>query len=331
VVEEAIYHAIQAGRPEEAAGLYASVLGGLHHLGWKLGEAARGERILRGFPECPDRWALGWFLRALGEYEEALKHNPLPCFRADVRLLQGRLPHVAAEGDETRAAIAAFLMGKTNAVPPDRLACAVPREQIRLYRGEFGRIRGRKVESLYRDIGWEGDRARLLCIAAEAARRQSDIGGSRSNLDLAAKWILHSGSVEHLCLLYLTQARLARSTGDGEAAQRAVNPGLQLARQSGLGLYLIELLCEQAEICIARNDYSAAEHFAAAALERAQAPDCQFLWAAVEAGHLLGVALFHQGQPDRARRFLARALLRRRALGDPRVEQTQQVLQLMKG
>jgi hypothetical protein len=171
---------------------------------------------------------------------------------------------------------------------------------------------------------------RWLCIVAEAARRQLDHAHCGSNLESAAKWILHSGSVEHLCLLHITQARLARSEGDGEAAQRAVYPGLQLARQCGLGLYLIELLCEQAEICLARTDYSAAEHHAAAALERAQATDCQFLWGAAEAGHLLGVALFHQDQSDKARLFLTQALSRRLHLGDPRVEQTRQVLQLDK-
>src|SRR5205085_1954042 len=109
LVEEAIYHAGQAGQGAEAWALYEKVLGGLRHLGWKLGEPARGLRILRGFEPCPDRWAMGWYLRALGELEEAYRHNDLAYFRADVRLLQGRLPEAAAQG-EARAAVAAFLM-----------------------------------------------------------------------------------------------------------------------------------------------------------------------------------------------------------------------------
>jgi hypothetical protein len=36
LVEEAIYHALEAGRPEEAQDLYQNVLGGLRHLAWKL-------------------------------------------------------------------------------------------------------------------------------------------------------------------------------------------------------------------------------------------------------------------------------------------------------
>src|SRR5262249_24246116 len=132
----------------------------------------------------------------------------------------------------------------------------------------------------------------------------------------------------HLSQWHLMQARLARATGDGEAAQRAADAGIRLARQCGLGLYLIELLCEQAEICLARADYPAAERFAAAALERAQAPDCQFLWAAADAGTLLGLALVKQGQLVQGRPFLAQALERRHRLGDPRLEHTQQLLKL---
>src|SRR5262249_39327647 len=133
LVEEAIYHAAAAGASAEAVALYQEVLGGLRHLGWRLGEIARGLRILPGFNPCPDRWALGWFLRALGELEEACQHNDLPYFRADVRLLQGRLPEVEREGDPARSAMAAFLMGRTATVPPPALGCAVPRAQAWLY------------------------------------------------------------------------------------------------------------------------------------------------------------------------------------------------------
>jgi hypothetical protein len=330
LVEEAIHHALQAGHADEAISLYENILGGLRHLGWKLGEMARGVRILRSFLACPDGWALGWFLRALGEYEEALAHHPLPCFRADVRLLQGRLPRVAAEGDGARTAIAAFLMGNTTELPPDRLGCAVPLHQLLLLRRQ--RCRGslfQVTEDLYRDIGWECDRTRSQLLLAESGRRRGDLASTRTLVEDASKWILHSGSVEHLCLLHLTRARLARDTNDGEAAQQAVGAGIRLARQCGLGLCLIDLLCEQAEICLDRADAPAAEHFAAAALERAQSPDCQFLWGAADAGNLLGWALLKQGKADQARSFLAQALSRRQQVGDPRLEHTQRLLNLV--
>jgi hypothetical protein len=279
LVEEAIYHALEAGRRDEAEWLYRDVLGGLRHLAWKLGETNRGLRVLRQFDPCPDRSALAWHLRALGELEEAYAHEALPCFRADIRLLQGRLPQVAAEGDDTRTAVAAFLMGQTPRLPPAILSCAVPRLQLLLYRGRYSVAwHATGMEQLYGDMGWGGEQARWRLLLAELWRRQADTAAAQKYLDEASPWVLHSGSAEHLALLHLTRARLARSAGEGEAAQRAADEGLHVARQCGLGLALIELLCEHAEIALARSDPAAAEDFACAALERAIAEDCRFAW-----------------------------------------------------
>jgi hypothetical protein len=328
LVEEAIYHALQAGRPEEAWGLYSEVLGGLRHLAWKLGEMTRGLRILRGFDPCPDRWALAWFLRALGEFDQAFAHNDLPYFRADILLLQGRLPQVAAAGDSTRTPIAAFLMGKTQAVPPDQLAAAIPREQVLLYLGRHFQVRRSSgvLEGFYQTIGWEGDRARSLLLLAEAARRQAEDSLCRKHLDTASAWILHSGSVEHLGLFHLVRARVDRRAGQLDRAQRVVEEGLHLTRHCGLGLYHIELLCEQAEIGLVRGDAPAAEQAAREALRRASAADCQFVWGAAEAGHLLGRALAVQGRGSEAREFLEKTLTLRRRIGHPGTEMTLDLL-----
>ncbi|HZY87767.1 MAG TPA: hypothetical protein VFE78_23220, partial [Gemmataceae bacterium] len=318
LVEEAIYHATQAGQAAEAWALYENVLGGLRHLGWKLGEPARGLRVLRGFDPCPDRWAMGWYLRSLGELEEAYRHNDLAYFRADVRLLQGRLPEAAAQGDDARAAVAAFLMGRTRALPPSLLACAVPRAQVLLYLGRLGQAaRARELEEVYGDLGWNGDRARYRLLLAEVARRLGDAKGCRRYLQEAAAWVLHSGSVEHLGLMHLIRARSARG-GDGEEAQRAVSEGLHLARQCGLGLYQVELLCVQAEVMLDRGDAPAAERTAGEALWRASAADCRFAWGEAEARQLLGQALVLQQRRAEARPVLEAALALRRRLGDPR-------------
>jgi hypothetical protein len=326
LVEEAIYHAQQAGKADAALSLYSDVLGGLRHLGWKLGEMARGLRILRGFEPCPDRWALAWYLRALGELEPAYAENGLPYFRADVRLLQGRLPQVAAEGDDARTAVAAFLMGRTKELPPDLLGCAIPRGQVLLYLGRFDAVRqAAQVERLYRHIGWENDRAHCHLLLAEAARGQADLAECGRHLDAAAGWVLHAGSVEHLGLLHRVRARVARDAGEWEAAQQAVTEGLHLARLCGLGLYHIELLCEQAEICLARADAPAAADAAGAALERATAADCQFVWGAAAAGHLLAQALAAQQRRREAAAVLGEARALRVHLGDPRLPETERL------
>jgi hypothetical protein len=307
--------------------LYREVLGGLRHLGWKLGEMARGLRILHGFNLCHDHDDLAWFLRAQGELDEAHALHPLPYFRADIRLLQGRLPEVALEGDAARSATAAFLMGQTRELPPDLLSCALPREQLLLYRGRLGcGPFATKVETLYHDMGWEGDRARQRLIQAEAARRQADLDGCRAHLDIATRWILHSGSVEHLCLWHLIRARLARDADDHSTAHRAVEEGLSLARRCGLGLYHVEFLCEQAEQFLGAGDAAAAEPAARDAWRRAAAADCRFLWGAAQAGHLLGQALATRGDGGTAAVVLLEALDLRRRLCDPRAAQTERLL-----
>ncbi len=330
VAEEAIYHALAGGRPDEAADLYNRVLGGLRHLGWKLGEMARGLRVLRGFDPCPDRWALAWFQRALGELEEAYRNNPLPCFRADVRILQGRLPEAAAEGDPTRTPLAHFLMGRTSELPPDVLGGVVPRDQLLLYLGRTDRARRSGVlEPFYKDIGWESDRARCQLTLADVARRQGAARCLRL-LDDAARWVLHSGSVEHLCLLHLMRARAARADGELAVARRALDEGLHLARHCGLGLYHADLLCEQAEVRLAEGDADAAELAAGEALRRASAEECQLRWSAAEAGHLLGQVLTLQGRTPEARTVLEQTLALRTTLGDPRREDTDRLLRRLK-
>jgi len=326
LAEEALYHALGAGRTDEAIWLYNEVFGGLRQLAWKLGEMNRGLRILRCFNPCPERWDLAWYLRALGEFDQAFACNELPYFRADILLLQGRLPLVAEMGDTTRTAIAQFLMGKTTDLPPDQIGSTFPTVQFLLYLGRLSRVgRSSNLDAFYADIGWEGDRARILLLFAEAARRQADPAECRRYLDCASTWILHSGSVEHLCLLHLVRSRFARPDNP-ELAQLAVTEGLHVARQCGLGLYHIELLSEQSEIFMTRGDFPAAEQKAREALQRATAPDCQFLWGAAQAGHVLGQSLKAQLDFRAARDILLKTLEIRRRIGDPGVPATEKLL-----
>jgi hypothetical protein len=332
LIEEAIHHALRAGRAPEALELYNDALGGMRRLAWKLGEAARGLRILQEFDPCPDPWALGWYWRALGDLDEAYRHNSLPYFRADIRLLQGRLPEVVLEGEGTRTAVAAFLMGQTTKLPRDVLGCAIPRDQLCLYLGRFSVGQSSALlEGLYRDIGWESDRARCLLLLAEACRRRSDETQAHHFLVEASRWILHSGSVEHLCLYHLTRARILRSSADYDAAQRAVAEravaeGLHLAERSGLGLYHIELLCERAESSLALGEAAGAEQTARDALRRARDPKCTFAWGEAEAGHLLGQALAEAGRSSEARTILGQTLALRRNLGHPDTTLTERAL-----
>src|SRR5262249_57179487 len=104
----------------------------------------------------------------------------------------------------------------------------------------------------------DGSRCRLL--RAEVACRMDDLANTRRLLDEAAGWVLHSGSVEHLCLYHLVRSRIAMKACDLHVAERAVDEGVHLARQCGLGLYHVELLCVQAELLLATAEPAAAAH-----------------------------------------------------------------------
>ena len=327
LVEEAIHYALESGRDEQAKEIYERGLGGLRHLGWKLGEMARGLRILRGFRQCPDRSAEGWFLRALGELDQAYQANSMPFFRADIRLLQGRLPEVGAEGDTVRTATASFLMGdETESLPSDVLGVAVPRLQLLLFLGRHhDALLAPRFDRLYGDIGWEGDRARSQLLMAEAARRMGDAEACRQSIEAASAWVLRSGSVEHLCLLHLVRAQSERDAGNLPAARRAADEGVHAASQSGLGLYHILLLIARAETLLA-DEPEAAERSAREALNLASAPNCRFCWGEWEARHLVGESLAAMGRSAEARALLQQALRFRRRVGDPRAKETQALL-----
>ncbi len=295
LVEEAISHAVRAAETAKAQGLYFQVLGGHRHLAWKLGEMARGLRILRGFNPCPDHWAMGWYLRALGELDLAYEQNHLPFFRADIRLLQGRLTEVEKEGDAARSEVAQFLMGRSARLPADALGCVIPRVQLLIYLGRMADAwQATQPEQVYNLIGWEDDRTRCQLYRAEVASRLGDAEGTERSLDDATTWILHSGSVEHLCVYHLVRARIAMRSREVVAARSAVDEGLHLARRCGFGLYHIELLTVSAELLLADSQAVAAEQAAREALRMASSPECQFRWGAAESARLLGEALLAQ-------------------------------------
>src|SRR5262249_18709452 len=173
------------------------------------------------------------------------------------------------------------------------------------------------------------DRARCQLILAEVARRQADLALCRELLAESAAWILRAGSVEHLCLLHLMQARAARTAGKADEARPAVGGGLHLARAGGLGLYEVELRCEAGELSLTLGDLATAESRAREALEQAAAPAYLFQWGVAEAGHLLGRILATSRRSPEARAVLDQTLALCRRLNDPREAAIEETLALV--
>jgi hypothetical protein len=332
LAEEAISHALAAGEADKAWSIYTQLLGGHRHLAWKLGEMARGLRIVRGFVPCRDRSALGWYLRALGEFDEAAEQNRIPYFRADIRLLQGMLTQVEDEGEPARTAIAEMLMGRTTRLPHEPLGCAIPRVQILLYLGRPADA-WRSVQSaeLFKSIGWEDERARCQLFRAELASRMGDPVAAEEALAAATRWVLSSGSVEHLCLFHLVRSRIWMNQGEARSAGLDIDEGLTLAAQCGLRLYHVDLLCLSAGMALRESEHYAAEQSARAAMRIAGAFDCQFQWGVAKAGHLLGRSLMAQDRREEARPILEEICFLRQRIGDPRISLTRALLENLAG
>ncbi len=232
------------------------------------------------------------------------------------------------EDEPARTAVAEFLMGKTAQLPPNPLSCVVPRAQILLLQGRTAQVwLATESEGLYEITGWEDDRSRSQLYQADVASRMGDSENARHLLDTAARWVLHSGSVEHLCLYHLVRARIAKKAWDAHIGQLAVEDGLHLARQCGLGLYQVELLCEQAELFLRMAEHAAAVESAREAVRLASAADCQFLWGVAEAGHLMGRSLVALNRQEEARSILQYVRSLRLKIGDFRVEHTEALIE----
>jgi hypothetical protein len=187
-----------------------------------------------------------------------------------------------------------------------------------------------EAEEVYETIGWENDRVRCQLYRAEVASRMGDTANTRNSLDSAARWVLHSGSMEHLCLYHLVRSRIARKAQDIRVAELAVDEGLHIARQCGLGLYHVELLCVRAESLLDTEQAVDAERSAREAIGLASASDCQFAWGCAEAGHLLGRSLNAQGRSEEAKSLLEEILSLRISIGDFRAEQTKALIRTIR-
>ena len=308
-----------------------SVLGGHRHLAWKLGEMARGLRILRGFDPCPDRWALGWYLRALGELEAAYEQNHLP-------VLPRRHPPApgpaAPRGGERATRLGQrspqFLMGRTTrSCRTDPLGCVIPRAQILLYQGRGGRAwLATEPEQVYEHDRLGGRPGAMPVVSGPRWRagwttpRPCSLSLERAAA-LGAAFRLRGASVP------VSPGPVSDRAG-GPAISRLrsshVDEGLHLARSVRAGLYHVELLCVQAELLLDSSKAADAESPAREAVRLASAAECQFQWGAGEAGHLLGRSLVAQNRRAEARSILERVRSLRLRIGDSRLKQTEALL-----
>lgn len=293
LLEELVHHAIQAGSVREAAEIYMGRMGGNDHLNTRLGEYTRTYRILSAFEQCPDKSGMYHCLRAFGRFEEALRWRPNNRY---ILLLNGNLSLLAHDPSEITRNIARSLRGEEVRIP-DRLPDSpFPASTLHLYRGDLVEadraLATEGTKSIYED-----DRIRTEFAQAEMYRLRGALDLARESLNKASQWALNSASQEHLCLMHLMRAKVALEDEALETAAGAIDEGLQIARESGFTIWLIELLNERALLLLKRKDYTQAEVIAREAYDLANTPECRFAYGESRAKPLLREALLAQGKP----------------------------------
>lgn len=244
LLEELVYHAIQAGSNREAAEIFVGRMGGGEHLNTNLGEYTRTFRILSAFPESPDPTAMYHCLRAFGRFDEALRWRPNNRY---ILLLCGRLKELSTDKSEATSSAAKFLRGDDVRVPDRMPDSPVPAAFLRLYDDkelEAERIALIEIEkTTYMD-----DLVRNELVLVEIERRRGALKQASVRLERASQWVLNSGSQEHLCLLHMMRSRLASSEGSPEAGLSAVEEGVLTARECGFDLWLVDLLLDRSRL-----------------------------------------------------------------------------------
>ncbi|WP_437974923.1 hypothetical protein WMF11_43100 [Sorangium sp. So ce295] len=348
LLEELIHHTVRAGDVRGALDIYRQRLGGREHLGKRIGEYARGLRILRSLPGEP--LDLAWYLRACGELSRALDiiDQVHPLWAGTILCLRGFLPR-AATGRYWRMTreVARFLMGK--GIPTTSVGWGEA-----MVDAEIAVLAGRLELAEDVNESHAPEMARTRLALADAARRRGGIEEARRILDSARPWILHSCSVEHLCLLHLISGRISTDRADHACAAAELAEGLHLADTWGFGIYFIDLMNEQARSFLAQASLARAQGLseeASAAFARAaeaalkalngvlldtdqpaatpdaplsnlrrigaRHPECQYAWGAAEGMTLLGKASCGLGRLDEGARWKDEAAKLRASL--PRV------------
>jgi len=251
LLEELVYHALQAGQEDEARYVYFDRLGANDHLNTRLGEYVRCHRILTAFAECPDPSAMYHSLRAFGRFEEALQWRPQNRY---IRVLQGRLAELSNDTSDSTRRVARYLIGEPTSLPERFPDLPLPLAWLMLLRGRIedavANINNELATCMHDD-----DVIRLKLALAEASRLQGNNEACAQIVDEVSPWILSSSSYEHLCLMHLIKARLAISSGDFQSATISIEEGLHLALDASFHLLSIDLHNEQGKLHIGAGEY----------------------------------------------------------------------------
>lgn len=327
LLEELIYHAMKAGKVDEAVHVYFDRMGGNDHLNVTLGEYARTYRILKAIPDCPDASAMYHCLRSFGRFEEALQWRPQNKY---ILLLEGDLANLAQDPANRASRIAWFLRGESTAIPdrvPDFPLCVA---WLHLCRGNIDDAKRVALEEIAKTL-YVDDAMRNRIALSEAELRLDRLESALEHMRIASEWILRSSSHEHLCLMHGVRAKLAAAQRNWAEANAALDEAIHLAAESDFRLLEVDLWATRSSVLRREGKPEAAVEAAKRARNWAESPSMGYVWGAKSARREEGIALIEMGEIEEAEAVLTILAELQKRLEDPELAQTERRIAELRG
>jgi tetratricopeptide (TPR) repeat protein len=151
---------------------------------------------------------------------------------------------------------------------------------------------------------------------------------TRKYLHEARDFAVRSGVVDLQLRCFHAACEFHRHLGNLPQSITEADAGILLADTCGFGKYSIDLRLALAETYLAAGNPHKALQNARNALDRSEAPDCQYAWGIADGLHFCGVAHLRLNEHELARQRLTAALEIRERLGHGRIEETRRALEL---
>ena len=199
--------------------------------------------------------------------------------------------------------------------------------ESKLYRGDLqGATRQTKANlRIAARYSWNDTLCRCNALLARLLLPE-DPSQAAQHLHDARAFANRSGDVDLQLRCFHSATELHRHLNDLPQSITEAESGILLADTCGFGKFSIDLRLALAETYLAAGDPHKALQNARNALDRSEAPDCQYAWGKADGLHLCGVAHLRLDEPELARQRLTAALEIRERLGHGRIEETRRAL-----
>ncbi|HEY2914218.1 MAG TPA: DUF4062 domain-containing protein [Candidatus Angelobacter sp.] len=273
-----------------------------------------------------------------GHFREALKNSESGVLLAteakNDALLRYSLAYRAASqfalGDVT-AAVADFRRATELEGRPLFSFRGMQEAECKLLQGD--RPGARRQTQASRELAGTNDWNDELCRSNALLARfllPEDPVRANQHLQEARAFANRSGDVDFQLCCFYAACELQLHLSDYTQALAETDAGILLADTCGFGKSSINLRLARAETLLVAGDAKKALQNARNALDRSEAPDCQYAWGKADGLHFCGVAHLRLGERELAKQRLTAALELRERLGHGRIEETRRALELCK-